>query len=170
MTRLTPIWLLAPLSLTLACGDSGGATASDSLSAGSNITGVSASSSSGGAEVPTTSATGGMSEATQGSVSESASQTGDTSTGSLTTGTGGSTTTDDTSTGEITVSTGPAETGTTGDTPKPCQVKTTPIVPTPSDLLLVLDKSGSMSMEKWDHDDNPNTPTVTRWFSIAISP
>jgi len=42
-----------------------------------------------------------------------------------------------------------------------------PIV-TPS-IMLVLDKSGSMVADpggKWDHDNDPNTPTQTRWQSL----
>jgi hypothetical protein len=37
--------------------------------------------------------------------------------------------------------------------------------PTPSraKVMLVLDKSGSMAIDSWDHDQNPNTATVTRW-------
>jgi hypothetical protein len=52
------------------------------------------------------------------------------------------------------------------DEPTPCQIETTQITPIPPDLLFVLDKSGSMSMEQWDHDDNPQTPNVTRWYSL----
>lgn len=47
----------------------------------------------------------------------------------------------------------------------PCdEIKVTlkPIVPS---MQLVLDKSGSM-LTLWDHDANPNTATVTRWFSL----
>lgn len=38
--------------------------------------------------------------------------------------------------------------------------------PLPPKVALVIDKSGSMISNKWDHDANPNTPTVTRWFSL----
>jgi len=41
-------------------------------------------------------------------------------------------------------------------------------VPTPG-VMLVLDKSGSMVADPgglWDHDNDPNTPTVTRWNSL----
>ena len=73
------------------------------------------------------------------------------------------------STGELISSSGPDESSggvsSTGE-PTPCQVEKTKIVPTPTDVLLVLDKSGSMSMQKWDHDDNPQTATVTRWYSL----
>ena len=49
---------------------------------------------------------------------------------------------------------------------KPCQVEETEIQPIPSDILFVLDKSGSMSMEFWDHDNNIQTPDITRWKSL----
>ncbi|MCA9658487.1 MAG: VWA domain-containing protein [Myxococcales bacterium] len=38
-------------------------------------------------------------------------------------------------------------------------------VETPS-VVLVLDKSGSMVANSWDSDADPNTPDVTRWFSL----
>lgn len=38
----------------------------------------------------------------------------------------------------------------------------------PTKLILVLDKSGSMVKEanKWDHDGDPNSDPVTRWYSL----
>ena len=38
----------------------------------------------------------------------------------------------------------------------------------PGRVMLVLDKSGSMvaPQNNWDHDDDPETPDVTRWFSL----
>jgi len=33
-------------------------------------------------------------------------------------------------------------------------------------MMLVLDKSGSMVANKWDGDADPNTPDVTRWYSL----
>ncbi len=33
-------------------------------------------------------------------------------------------------------------------------------------VMLVLDKSGSMAQETWDHDGDPATPEVTRWNSL----
>ncbi len=39
-----------------------------------------------------------------------------------------------------------------------------PIV-TPN-VVLVLDKSGSMVANSWDGDDDPDTPEVSRWFSL----
>ncbi len=50
--------------------------------------------------------------------------------------------------------------------PEPCQVETASKPPTPSNLVFVLDKSGSMTNETWDHDDDLNTPVVTRWQSL----
>jgi len=50
--------------------------------------------------------------------------------------------------------------------PVPCQVETTKSPPTPSNLVFVLDKSGSMTNEVWDHDANVNTPVVSRWQSL----
>ncbi len=38
--------------------------------------------------------------------------------------------------------------------------------PLPPKVALVIDKSGSMVSNKWDHDADANTPTVTRWFSL----
>ncbi len=35
----------------------------------------------------------------------------------------------------------------------------------PPSVMLVLDKSGSMSWT-WDHDDSPDTAPVTKWFSL----
>ncbi|MDC0674196.1 vWA domain-containing protein [Nannocystis radixulma] len=34
--------------------------------------------------------------------------------------------------------------------------------------MLVLDKSGSM-LNMWDHDADPNTPTVRRWYSLYVA-
>jgi hypothetical protein len=37
---------------------------------------------------------------------------------------------------------------------------------TPANLMLVLDKSGSMTSNSWDHDGNTQTGDVTRWYSL----
>jgi hypothetical protein len=39
---------------------------------------------------------------------------------------------------------------------------------TPPNVMLVLDKSGSMTQHAndWDHDNDPNTPDVSRWTSL----
>ena len=36
----------------------------------------------------------------------------------------------------------------------------------PPNVMLLLDKSGSTRVYSWDADGNPNTPDVTRWFSL----
>jgi len=55
-------------------------------------------------------------------------------------------------------------TGTTGDTP--CQEISVTVQPVKPNTMLVLDKSGSMVLNDWDDDANPNTPEVTRWYSL----
>ncbi|MCA9693047.1 MAG: VWA domain-containing protein [Nannocystaceae bacterium] len=50
--------------------------------------------------------------------------------------------------------------------PMPCQVEVTKTEPKPSNVLFVLDKSGSMSMELWDHDDDVDTEPISRWTSL----
>ena len=85
-----------------------------------------------------------------GTSTSDTSTTGDTSTTS-----DGTTTSDDTTTsGEVT----------TEDIP--CNVVMATLTPIPPNIMLVLDKSGSMINNKWDHDADPNTPTITRWASL----
>jgi len=168
MTRASTTRLLAPLTLLLACGDSGGTTfglsASGSASGSTGITGASASG------TPTTS-DGSASASGEGTADMSGaagSQTGNDETGTTAGGSGTTTgegTGDATTTATTTTTTG-ADDSTGALKPEPCQVETTKITPIPPDVLLVLDKSGSMSMEKWDHDANPQTAVVTRWFSL----
>ncbi|MEZ4453581.1 MAG: vWA domain-containing protein [Nannocystaceae bacterium] len=38
--------------------------------------------------------------------------------------------------------------------------------PLTPNVQMVLDKSGSMVINKWDADEDPNTPDVTRWYSL----
>src|SRR5690606_1166425 len=38
--------------------------------------------------------------------------------------------------------------------------------PATPQIMLVLDKSGSMVSNSWDHDGDPNTPVITRWNSL----
>ncbi|MDC0715954.1 vWA domain-containing protein [Nannocystis bainbridge] len=72
-------------------------------------------------------------------------------------------TTSTTSTTDTTTTTTGDPGTTTEDTPcNEMQVTLTPVVP---NVMLVLDKSGSM-LSLWDHDANANTPTVSRWYSL----
>lgn len=55
-------------------------------------------------------------------------------------------------------------TTTTGDIP--CDEFQVTLNPLPPNVMLVLDKSRSMFVNFWDHDNNGGTPTVTRWSSL----
>jgi hypothetical protein len=61
---------------------------------------------------------------------------------------------------------------TTGDgdgdpfVPVPCDVAEANLQPKIPQVMLVLDKSGSMVSNSWDHDQDPNTPVITRWQSL----
>ncbi len=88
----------------------------------------------------------------------------------------GTDTTDGTSTGQGTdTSTGGSSSGgsssssssTGGETTEdiPCDVQMATLKPVVPNMMLVLDKSGSM-LTLWDHDANVNTPSITRWNSL----
>ena len=126
----------------------------------------------------TSASQGGSTTGSTGTSTTSASNSGQSQSGSETTE-DPSTSTTDNSTGPITSSTSPtsstsstsssgsdSDSSTGNDMVKPCQVEETEIQPIPSDILFVLDKSGSMSMEFWDHDNNIQTPNITRWKSL----
>jgi hypothetical protein len=55
--------------------------------------------------------------------------------------------------------------GGTGVVVEPCDVAGIELQPIPPNVMLVLDKSGSM-MTPWDHDANADTPPITRWNSL----
>jgi hypothetical protein len=48
----------------------------------------------------------------------------------------------------------------------PCDVAMAELEPVPPNVMLVLDKSGSMVDNSWDHDANGGTPDITRWNSL----
>ena len=82
-----------------------------------------------------------------------------------------STTSDDTTTGDTSEdesSSSGSQVSATGndDGPIPCQVAEATLTPVPPNIMLVLDKSRSMISNSWDHDADPGTPDVTRWFSL----
>ncbi|WAS97095.1 vWA domain-containing protein [Nannocystis punicea] len=92
------------------------------------------------------------------------STTSDSETSSSTTAVDPSETTSTTTTTTDSTTTTTTNPGTTTED-IPCnemQVVLTPVVP---NVMLVLDKSGSM-LSLWDHDANPGTPTVSRWYSL----
>ena len=125
--------------------------------------------------------TGQLTGATESSTTEPATATepGMTEPGMTTTTDGGTTTdgdttTDGTTTGGTTTTggesttTGGESTTTGGDETTedvPCTMQAATLKPVVPNMMLVLDKSGSM-LTKWDHDANPGTPTVTRWASL----
>ncbi len=145
------------------CGDSTGESETDGsiTSATTNSASTGSVASSGASESATSMMTamgGSDSDAsTSGSTGGSTDETTGTPMTSSTSSTGEPTTEEPSSTSSAT--TGAWE-------PMPCQVETTLTEPAPSNVLFVLDKSGSMSMEMWDHDSNPQTPLVTRWTSL----
>lgn len=56
--------------------------------------------------------------------------------------------------------------GTGVPTEEPCDSIEVDLRQPPTKLMLVLDKSGSMVSNQWDHDGDPATAEVTRWFSL----
>jgi Mg-chelatase subunit ChlD len=168
MIRARSKWLLVLSPLLLACGDSG--AKGDSLSASGSVSNVTSASET-GPDTPTgTGASATEGGTTPGSTSNDAGSAGSSSGGesgsTSVMGTTGDSSGAATTTGGTTTTTSGSSTTGAIDEPMPCQIETTKITPIPPDLLFVLDKSGSMSMEQWDHDDNPQTPNVTRWYSL----
>jgi len=53
-----------------------------------------------------------------------------------------------------------------GNQPIPCAIAEADLKPVLPHVVLVLDKSGSMIENTWDHDDDPLTPEVSRWKSL----
>ena len=167
MRRVLSLVSLASLGLFVGCGDDGETSMSATTSTTTmttlttlNTSGDSSSGSMGSmsesATVTPTEPTGGSMEMTEsgGTMSTtettgmvSVSSTGSTSMGSMTMGSTSTSTTDDT-----TMAT-------------PCEELMVTLMPVRPEAMLVLDKSGSM-LQLWDHDANPNTATVTRWFSL----
>lgn len=150
---------LALVPLTAACGG-------DDKGSGFSASGGSTS---------VTTATAGTTESTGDASSTMSEPTGTGTSGSAsgTSGeptTGGSTGTESGTTADATTTTGsssePGTSGTTAADKVPCDSEETEVLPVPPSVLLILDKSGSMSMEVWDHDEMPQTVDVTRWYSL----
>jgi len=53
-----------------------------------------------------------------------------------------------------------------GDDPPPCVDFEVTVEPIPPNVMIVLDKSGSMFGNSWDHDNDNGTPQITRWNSL----
>ncbi len=194
MRRLAGSLILSSLLVQFGCGDNGDGSASDAMttpgtnpttgvpttgvptegsaSATDNMTGSMGSATTGGSISGTdTAATSGTSDPSAGtdsatsagstgavSVSDSATTVADTTT---TDPSGTSTSTTDGDTTAVDMSTGIVD-----DTEDvPCQVQMATLKPVIPNMMLALDKSGSM-LTLWDHDANANTPTITRWNSL----
>lgn len=56
--------------------------------------------------------------------------------------------------------------GDDGDVPVDCGGDSVTLASAPANVMLVIDKSGSMHSNTWDHDDDHATPEVTRWSSL----
>ena len=158
------------LSTTQVSGPSTEATASTTTTAGPTTSGPITSG-------PTTTSNSDATLTSSSTTSASATDATASSTGPVGTSTGitsGSTGMDTTmdvsnSTGGSTTTTSGSTTG--GDTTMeaPCQVVQATLKPVAPNMMLVLDKSGSMVSNPsgyWDHDNNVNTPKITRWNSV----
>ena len=53
-----------------------------------------------------------------------------------------------------------------GDVIVPCEIPEIDLATVVPHVILVLDKSGSMVSNSWDHDANGGTPDITRWNSL----
>lgn len=134
-------------ALTVACTDDGSGSSTANSNSNSNTMSSNSMSS-----ITLTTLTGGESETTAGSATMSGTTADTTPTGGMTEPTMGST-----------------GMGMTTFDPNDCGESAVKIeVVTPS-VMLVLDKSGSMVADPggfWDHDNDPNTPSITRWNSL----
>jgi hypothetical protein len=161
--RIASASLILTVSLLhLACGDTGGETDGTTAGPSSSLptlpTNPSASET--GSETGTPTDSG---EPTGGTMSGTSAT--DPTTGDGTTGSTGpvdpTTTTDATTTNDPSVGTS------TGGTP--CEELKATLMPIQPNVMLVLDKSGSMVANPngfWDHDADVNTPNITRWNSL----
>jgi len=167
MRRVLSLVSLASLGLFVGCGDDGETSMSATTSTTTMTTlttlNTSGDSSSGSMGSMSDSATVTPTEPTGGSMGMT--ESGGTMSTTETTGMVSVSSTGSTSMGSMTM--GSTSTSTTDDTTMatPCEELMVTLMPVRPEAMLVLDKSGSM-LQLWDHDANPNTATVTRWFSL----
>jgi hypothetical protein len=149
------------LGLVLAgCGGSGGPGSADESDSQTSLSTISASDTgTGGGDTDTRTDTG-----TAGDASDSQGVT------TADTGTGGDTDDDGDTTSGSSTSDDADDDSTSSqsndDGPIPCEVSEATLEPVPPNIMLVLDKSRSMITNQWDHDEDQNTPDVTRWYSL----
>jgi len=89
----------------------------------------------------------------------------DTGTSTSTTGTETTLGGEDVSAGSLD-GTGSTTSGESSDEGPVCGEATFVLEAVPPNVVLVLDKSGSMVLEQWDADQDPSTEVVTRWSSL----
>jgi hypothetical protein len=151
--RKTLYWTLLTGLLACSSDDEGRV---DGSASGTDT--IATSGTTGGPDESTTSeTTGGTTLATMTS-----GDTGSTGLSDDSTGSGAGSTTDE----EGTTTGGPDETETGAGQIEPCDVLNPEVTYVPPNVMLVLDRSGSMTSNSWDHDDDPNTPDITRWATL----
>ncbi len=168
MVRLNRMMVFTCALLPLACGGDSGDDGGTSFSSVDE---------SGSADEIGTESSDSSGDSTGDGDGESESETAETSTDSTDAETTDDTESDssesesDSTESESTSETDATETESTSDgmmmdTDIPCDEFEVTLDPLPPNVMLVLDKSRSMFINYWDHDNNANTPTITRWNSL----
>ncbi len=145
-------WMLLAAACNTADGGRGSGDASEGtgvLEGSGTAHGTDDSGSSGASGTSTTSSDG-------TSAADTGTTTGDDDTGTGNPGTTGVSTTADTS----------SSSGTDDGDVVPCDVLNPEVTYVPPNVMFVLDKSGSMTSNSWNHDNDPNTPNITRWATL----
>ena len=166
MRRISTLLTLACLGLAVGCGDdNNNPTTAATTAPSTSVTTL----------PPTTDATGSSGSATDStSTPPTTSEGSGSATGSTTNGvTEGMSSTTEALTSTTNMTTDPqtsttttmgSNSSTTGGTP--CEEIDVTVKPITPNVMLIVDKSGSMIANTWDHDANAGTPPVTRWFSL----
>ncbi len=157
--RIASASLILTISLlSMACGDNGGGSGTETTTqtTQTSLTTVDPTAN------PTTTGTGSTTTDTaSGTGSGTDTPTTDATSSTSSTGNVTATTTDPTNT-----TTDPSASSSGGP---PCEEIKATLKPLEPNIIMVLDKSGSMVANPsglWDHDADPNTPKITRWNSL----
>ena len=151
--------------MQFACGDNGGGTTDTQGQTMTSVTTLTTATDPTAGSTTNVGATDDPTDGTASGTSTSPTTTDDSTSGSTTTPVDPSTTTDPGTT--TTTTTADETTATTGM--MPCDEIKATLKPLEPNIMLVLDKSGSMVANPsgfWDHDADPNTPKITRWNSL----
>ncbi len=152
--------------LQFACGDNGGGT-TETQGQTSTPTTIDPSVATTAQTDGTDGTTGATTDTPTGGTDAGTNMTTPTTTGDDTTTGGTTTAVDPTTSTDGTTTNDPSATGTT--TMTPCDEIKATLKPVEPNIMLVLDKSGSMVANPngfWDHDADVNTPKITRWNSL----